>query len=386
MPKWTHGKRKTKYPGVSRLADGRWWIRAYATCPRTGKARETTRTLAAETTVSQVLLEQVRLTEGLEVAVVASAGPPRPTLADCAERWCEVKAARVRRSTAEMYATVLAKRVLPRLGELRLDQLRRSDIERWVAWSEACTMADGRLYSQDTLRGWWRVLCQFVRDACAEHGVPDPIIRVRPPRVAVEKRRSRRTLSARELGDLLEVILRDDPGRYVEVYVLAHTGMRPGELYALEWADVDEPGERIQIRRAVRHGVVGSTKTGAGREAALTPTMAELLREHRLGLVAAQHPGLARGLVFPSRTGGYRGPESLHKPLTRASEALGLDVRVGPLILRRTFNTLMVLEGVDRIVLRSQMGHCSEEMTERYAGVPVAAKKAAVEHLESRTR
>ena len=41
---------------------------------------------------------------------------------------------------------------------------------------------------------------------------------------------------------------------------------------------------------------------------------------------------------------------------------------------------------MDRVVLRSQMGHCSEAMTQRYAGVPVEAKLAAVEALESRTR
>ena len=59
---------------------------------------------------------------------------------------------------------------------------------------------------------------------------------------------------------------------------------------------------------------------------------------------------------------------------------------MGPQVLRRTFNTLMVEAGVDRIVLRSQMGHCSEEMTERYAGVSVEAKLAAVRRLENLTR
>jgi hypothetical protein len=37
-------------------------------------------------------------------------------------------------------------------------------------------------------------------------------------------------------------------------------------------------------------------------------------------------------------------------------------------------------------VLRSQMGHCSEEMTQRDASVPVTAQQLAVLDLESRTR
>ena len=43
---------------------------------------------------------------------------------------------------------------------------------------------------------------------------------------------------------------------------------------------------------------------------------------------------------------------------------------------------LMLAAGVDRIVLRSQMGHCSEEMTERYAGVDPELKREAVELIE----
>ena len=106
----------------------------------------------------------------------------------------------------------------------------------------------------------------------------------------------------------------------------------------------------------------------------------------RRALVEARHPGLKRGLLFPPDRGAYRSPESLHKPLARAAVAAGVPIKVGPLVLRRSFNTLMLLGDVDRIVLRSQMGHCSEEMTQRYAGVPVEAKLAAVVDLESRTR
>jgi integrase len=62
-------------------------------------------------------------------------------------------------------------------------------------------------------------------------------------------------------------------------------------------------------------------------------------------------------------------------------EAAKLAVRVPPQVLRRTFNTLMVQAGIDRIVLRSQMGHCSEQMPQRYSGIPIQAKELAVARL-----
>jgi integrase len=89
-------------------------------------------------------------------------------------------------------------------------------------------------------------------------------------------------------------------------------------------------------------------------------------------------PDLRRTQTAPT-DGEFR--TSTHKPLELAALAAGVDVRVTPQVLRRTFNTLMVHAGVDRIVLRSQMGHCSEEMTQRYAGVSVEAKLAAVHRL-----
>ena len=81
---------------------------------------------------------------------------------------------------------------------------------------------------------------------------------------------------------------------------------------------------------------------------------------------------------FSHRTRTHRASSSLYKPLTLAAEAAKTDVRVTPQVLRRTFNTLMTHAGVDRIVLRSQMGHSSEEMTRRYAGVDIEDKHAAV--------
>ena len=291
--------------------------------------------------------------------------------------------ARNKRSTAEFYRDVLVRRVLPRLGDLYLDALERRDITGWVRWAEQQRKQDGQPYGRETLKGWWRVFVQFVRDVCAEHGVPDPVIRVQPPRGRPGRVRDRETLSAEDLGRVLRVARQGSPRRYAEIYTLAMTGMRPGELFALTWDDIDARRGRIMIRRSVRRGTVGTTKTEDPREVALTDEMVRLLREQRAHLIAKDHPGLTTGLIFPSNVGTHRGPESLHKPLRKAGEAVGVNVRVGPLVLRRTFNTLLMDAGVDRIVLRSQMGHSSEEMTERYAGVSVQAKQKAVSALES---
>ena len=47
-------------------------------------------------------------------------------------------------------------------------------------------------------------------------------------------------MTSEQLGAVLEAVERDWPARYAEIYLLPYTGMRPGELYALQWGDVDE--------------------------------------------------------------------------------------------------------------------------------------------------
>lgn len=360
MPRKMHGK-KTRHPGLYRLPDGKWLVRVYATDERTGRRMEKEMTLAADMTERDAVGELHALRARLAAGEIVRAKPARISLSDCAVQWLEAKSRRVRASTAGHMADVLSKHVLPYLGDVYLDAISRSDIELWVAKAERATMRNGQPYSRDTINGWWRVLKQFVRDVAAERGVPDPIVRVQPPRGRARGRREQRTLTIEQLNGLLGAVKDVAPDRCAEVFTLAWTGMRPGELYALTWSDVDEARGVIHIRRAHRHGVVEETKTGDPREVPLTPAMAEVLRVHRRTLLEAQHPGLKLGLVFPSGTGGFRGPESLYKPLAAAAKMAGIEQRLGAQVLRRTFNTLLLLDGVDRVILRSMMGHCSEE-------------------------
>ena len=63
----------------------------------------------------------------------------------------------------------------------------------------------------------------------------------------------------------------------------------------------------------------------------------------------------------------------------RADDQAQIGQRIGPPVMRPSLNTMMLAEGVDRITLRSIMGHASEEMTQRYAGIGDEAKAEAIE-------
>ncbi len=97
-----------------------------------------------------------------------------------------------------------------------------------------------------------------------------------------------------------------------------------------------------------------------------------------MAMMAACHPGMKNNWVFPTEAGGMRLPQSAGKVFDLAREHSKIDQRITPQVLRRTFNSLLVKGGVDRIIIRSIVGHNDDRMTALYTGVDLADKQAAV--------
>lgn len=381
----------TRYPGVyRRVKDGRLIARGTARSA-TGAMFNRTRTLPAETTPAEAIqvateLRQQAQREAMGIAtpsplpVATVRGPGIATVEDYAHRWLDQKRQRLKPATFRHYEDAMMNKVLPRLGHLQITDVCRGALESWVAWCESQRKPDGTPYSQPTMGSWWRPLATMMRDLAADQDIIDPTRRVRPPEApGVAPCREQRTLTAAELRAFLAAVAQYAPQRHAEAATLACTGMRPGELYALMWECVDFEGRRIVIRRSISGGrLTETTKTKAWRTVPIPALLATVLQAHRDSHMHGVRP---EQFVFPSDTETPRHGSSLTKPFRLAAEAAGLDLTIGPQVLRRTFNTLLVLQGADRITVRAMMGHTSEQMTARYAGVPLAAKAAAVDSL-----
>jgi integrase len=89
-------------------------------------------------------------------------------------------------------------------------------------------------------------------------------------------------------------------GRYAPqmrslIVFCAYSGIRPGEAFALEWADIDFTNMRIDVKRRVYKGKVDLPKSNKARRVALTPPARDAL----LGLSSRTEGGL----VFRSKMG-----------------------------------------------------------------------------------
>lgn len=151
------------------------------------------------------------------------------------------------------------------------------------------------------------------------------------------------------------------------VYATAvYTGMRAGEIAALEWPDIDLDRRLITVHRSF----YGPTKSGRVRHVPILDPLLPLLKAWRL-----RHPGR---LVFSNIAGGMLAPSAriYQEVLHRVLEAAGLRKvqRAGkerPYVtfhgLRHTFASHWVMKGGDIFKLQKILGHASITMTQRYA-------------------
>jgi integrase len=99
----------------------------------------------------------------------------------------------------------------------------------------------------------------------------------------------------------------------------AYTGMRPGELFALEWTDIDFTANRVQVERRLYKGRVALPKSNKARPIALTPPARDVL----LRLRALPHYRADESLVFRAKRGGQLSQSTMSgywgKVLARAS-------------------------------------------------------------------
>lgn len=142
--------------------------------------------------------------------------------------------------------------------------------------------------------------------------------------------------------------------------VLAYTGLRVGEALALRWSDVDLPGRRLIVQRAVSAAVEGPTKAWQVRYIPLADPPHDALQRLR-----AREDFTSRDdYVFCGRTGARLDVSALRKRYHAARKAAGLrHVKLHG--LRHGAGSLVARQS-DAVFVQHFLGHSKMSTTERY--------------------
>jgi len=315
--------------------------------------------------------------------------PKRITVSEWLQDWVDsYVTANCAPRTLDSYRSEIENHIIPSLGAIPLTELRPQHLQAHYAKTLSHGRIDGKGgLSPRTVQYQHRILSESLSHAVKMgllvRNVAELVDAPRP------KRRAMTTMAAEDVPRFFKAS-RETP--FHEVYCAAlFTGMRLGELLGLRWSDVDPALATIYVVRALykRRGVceIIEPKTAHSRRSiALSPVLANLLRQHRVKLEAERillgTPLADSALVFAHPDGSPLDPGTVTKTFTRVLIRAGLPhIRFHD--LRHTHATLMLKAGVHPKIVQERLGHGSIAVTlDTYSHVVGGLQEAAAHRFE----
>jgi integrase len=176
-------------------------------------------------------------------------------------RWLEATKGSVRDRTWQRHEQVVRLHLVPTIGNVKLDRLNGLQVQSVYGRKLGAGLSPRSVEIVHTTLH--KALKQAVRWTLIPRNVAEATTPPRPARKEIMplSREQARALLEAARGDALHAF-----------YVLAvTTGMRNGELLALQWKDVDLEDRTLRVRRTVFNGVVSPPKTAAAHSPGPTP-------------------------------------------------------------------------------------------------------------------
>ena len=279
-----------------------------------------------------------------------------------AESWLTTAQTNLKASTVSFYKGHLDRHILPALGDRLVSSLRRPDCRDLV------TACRGKGLKVTTVRGVGRTLSTILAQAVEDELLTaNPALRLgRYMRSADDPEPKINPFTQQDVAAVLAAARQNLPDWYTWLLCGLRTGMRAGELRALQWGDVNWRGFYLEIRRNLVRGQLTTPKNHQHRRVDMSRQLrAELWlwrRRQRAAWLKVGRP--FPDWVFPSVTGTALDESNVRKAFNRILDAAGL-CRRGPHQMRHTFASLLLQSGAQITYVSSQLGHKDASITLR---------------------
>jgi integrase len=314
--------------------------------------------------------------------------PSKTTVAQFLDRWLDHMKSQISPKSHARYSELARKNVVPLLGAVILAKLRPAAIS--AAYSKALTLGrrDGKGgLSPQTVTHMHRVLKQAIGQAVKwEMLNRNPVDAVDPPKAA------RGLMHTYDLDQTAELIDALRPTRmFVPTLLAVLCGMRRGEVAALRWKNVDLAAGQLAILESAEQ--VGpkvrykTPKSGKGRTLALSASLVEELRAHRLRqaeeLLKVGMRLSDNTFVVAQADGAPLQPDTLTQDWFRKLAATSLP-RIRFHGLRHAHATHLLSSGVHPKVASERLGHSKIGITlDLYSHVLPGMEADAAERVDA---
>lgn len=253
----------------------------------------------------------------------------------------------------------------PAIGHLKLRDIRHSHLQK-IMQAQIGKSKDHCVKMRATLQA---IFAQAVRDKALRDNPAEDLT------LPIASNGTHRSITETERQAIEQVAATHRFGPFV--MTMLYTGMRPQEVAALEWTDIDQINHRVMVRRALkRDGSIGDTKSDAGkRDIPIPDKLWAILNQLDKSKKYIFRNTRGERLSYTSIRSGWRG--FLHE----VDIALGAETVVyynfvkivrsviapdlTPYCLRHTYCTDLEADGVPINVASRLMGHSKLELTAR---------------------
>lgn len=311
------------------------------------------------------------------------------TVGEYLEQWIDNYASSVSKSTASSYRRVI-KYQLSKLSNNPLDKLNPFIIQSFYT----ALMQD---YSSTSVNYAHRILKMALKQAVLWKMLPyNPADAVEAPKKAhIETE----TLTVDEINRIKEYLRKNNRDYYIPFMIGITTGMRRGEIAALEWSDINFANSRIYINRAMKRidkeiEISATKNKSSARSIGMTRSLVTVLKgwkieqmENRLryGKYYGDNviSGKKRDLVCTWENGKAIPLSYYAAGMKKALQHLGIKKYVRFHDLRHTHATLLLEQNVEAKIVQERLGHSNISTTmDLYSHVTRNAQDRAVEKLD----
>ncbi len=273
---------------------------------------------------------------------------PKINFKDFTEHWLNTYAgANVKPSTMAGYKHIISKRLIPKFGHLQMTDISTGGLQTYVA--ERRKSVSGKSALNEVL-----IIKQMFK-----HAHKWGYIKINP---AEYIERPKITKVEIEILDPSEVklLLEHTDDLYKSAFLTAIlTGIRAGELWALQWGDIDWNKKRLLIRKSVWKNKFQTPKSKkAIRNIDLPDILIPELRKWKLRCPLSEHD-----LMFPSAEGAFTNHDNARNRHFASALRKAKLRHVSFHSLRHTNASMRIQAGQNIKYISSQMGHASIKIT-----------------------
>lgn len=174
------------------------------------------------------------------------------TFKNYAGYWLERKKYEVRESTFANYSNLFVNNIIPCLGNIPCDQFNNKVLQMFAYWCHDKGGKDGKGISEHYIKDSLLLVKAVIRDGQEENVFPEFAFKqIKIPKT-LQLDNAKQTYTEVEYKKIIDYILKNISSRSVGILLGIFTGMRIGEICALQFKDIDFDEKIIHVNKTIQ--------------------------------------------------------------------------------------------------------------------------------------